>query len=357
MNDDVRQVVADLLESAPARPPGGSWSEAAERPVFDRLLAEGWTRVGLAESLGGSGGDMRDAASVVSACAASEHLLPVAEVVISAARVLEMAQLELPPDVDCVIPLMTPGSCDEDGRVHVRAQRVPWGRWATHFLVLTSSRGQARVCLIDAKAAEVAPGRNLADEPRDDVTVAGVSPTAVAGVERPLVEVLAQLRLAGALARSVQMAAAIECVLRLSTRYCADRRQFGKRLRDFQAVQQELAALTGESAAATGAVTHALDHLRAAPSDLSMAPIATAKVRTGMAAGSAARSGHQLHGAIGITLEYPLHQFTTRLWSWRDEYGTEYEWASLLHAQVAAEAASSPWEWLAPIRHGAELGA
>jgi len=347
MNEEVHAVVADLLTSAQADPAGGSWSEATERPVFDRLVAEGWTRVGLAESLGGSGGDIHDAAAVVAACAGSGHLLPAAEVVISAARLLELAQLELPADAQCPIPLMTPGSRDEAGRVRVRTQRVPWARWASHFLVLVADGDQTLVASIDATTADVSPGRNLADEPRDDVTVHGVTPTAMAVVPRPLDEVLAQLRLAGALARSVQMAAAIESVLELTTRYCGDRRQFGRRIREFQAVQQELAALTGESAAATAALTHALAHLPA-PLGWPVAPIATAKIRTGMAATRAARSGHQLHGAIGITLEYPLQKFTRQLWSWRDEYGTEYEWAGLLHADVVTDHASA-WERLAPV--------
>jgi hypothetical protein len=46
--------------------------------------------------------------------------------------------------------------------------------------------------------------------------------------------------------------------------------------------------------------------------------------------GRAATIAHQVHGAIGFTDEHVLHRFTLRLWSWRDEFGTEEEWASVL---------------------------
>ena len=58
--------------------------------------------------------------------------------------------------------------------------------------------------------------------------------------------------------------------------------------------------------------------------------MAVAKVCCGQAAGLAGEISHQLHGAIGFTGEHQLHHFTRRLWSWRDELGTESDWAVLL---------------------------
>jgi acyl-CoA dehydrogenase len=40
--------------------------------------------------------------------------------------------------------------------------------------------------------------------------------------------------------------------------------------------------------------------------------------------------GHQIHGAIGFTREHPLHQLTTRLWAWREEYRNQSAWADTL---------------------------
>lgn len=348
MNDEVRQTVADLLHSIPTQGEG-SWSESGAREVFQRLVGEGWARVGLSEDLGGSGGDIRDAASVAAACAASAHLLPLPDMVIAAGRVLELAQMPLPAEVECALPLADAATVDSGGGLHVQAHRVPWGRWASHFLVLTGDHDGTTVHLVDAANADISAGCNLAEEPRDEVTLNGALPTASVRTHQAVDDVIHQVQLAGALTRSIQIAAASEFVLKLSSTYCSHRQQFGRPLVDFQAVQQEMAALKGEAAAAGAAVDHALDALALDSSTLPGAPIATAKVRTGMAAGQAARSAHQLHGAIGITLEYPLHRYTRALWSWRDEYGGESDWAASLLVETMSDDPASPWERLTAV--------
>jgi acyl-CoA dehydrogenase len=37
--------------------------------------------------------------------------------------------------------------------------------------------------------------------------------------------------------------------------------------------------------------------------------------------------GDLVHGAIGFAHEHCLHRLTRRLWSWRDEFGTESRWS------------------------------
>ncbi|MHB8499732.1 MAG: acyl-CoA dehydrogenase family protein [Candidatus Acidiferrales bacterium] len=164
-------------------------------------------------------------------------------------------------------------------------------------------------------------GRNLAAEPWFTVE----HPGADAGPEP-----------AGALLRSVQMAGALDRVLQLTSTYVADRRQFGQPLNRFQAVQQHLALLAAEVAVAAAAVAGAIDE----PGLLS---IAAAKIRCGQAAGKVAEIAHQLHGAIGFTVEHELHLFTRRLWSWRDEFGTESEWSARLGDQLIREGADAVW--------------
>jgi alkylation response protein AidB-like acyl-CoA dehydrogenase len=56
-----------------------------------------------------------------------------------------------------------------------------------------------------------------------------------------------------------------------------------------------------------------------------------------------AEIAHQLHGAIGFTVEHELHLFTRRLWSWRDEFGTESEWSARLGDQLIREGADAVW--------------
>ncbi|HEX5118063.1 MAG TPA: acyl-CoA dehydrogenase family protein [Pseudonocardiaceae bacterium] len=300
MGSDVRQAVAALLDTDPTT-------------AFAQLVAGGWTAVGLAEDLGGSGGDLRDAADVAAACAASGHRLPVADLLFVTARVLTLAGIPLPAGAVCVV---------------AAGDRVPWASWATHFLSVIDNR----VDLIEHAVVE--PGTNLAGEPRDTVHLTG--PVLASS---PVDNVVDEIRTAGALARAVQLAAAIERVLAITVRYCAEREQFGRPIAAFQAVQQELAALAGESTAATAAVDHAIQNP-------TRHTVAVAKIRTGMAAGTAARLAHQVHGAIGITREYPLHRHTTALWSWRDEYGGEREWSAVLAADVIGH--DPAWHGLAP---------
>lgn len=179
--------------------------------------------------------------------------------------------------------------------------------------------------LVDPADCRIEPlPPNLAGEPWSLVDPAGPIPW---------------LQPIGTLLRSVQMAGALEAVLNLTTGYVQERRQFGSPLSKFQAVQQQLALLAGEVVAAGAAVDAALER----PGLLS---VAAAKVRCGQAAGRAAEIAHQLHGAIGYTDEHRLHQFTRRLWSWRDEFGSETEWSARLGALLAREGGDKLWEVL-----------
>ena len=63
--------------------------------------------------------------------------------------------------------------------------------------------------------------------------------------------------------------------------------------------------------------------------------IAVAKTLANDAARIASRAAHQAHGAMGMTQEYLLHQYTRRLWAWRSEYG-DAAWVSTLGEAVVA---------------------
>jgi acyl-CoA dehydrogenase len=150
----------------------------------------------------------------------------------------------------------------------------------------------------------------------------------------------------------VQIAAALRRCQDLSVTYARQRRQFGRALADLPVVQQELAALAGEVAAAEAASNAAVAAVAATigpmrPTGTAARAVAAAKVRAGLAATAGARSAHQLHGAIGITREYELHVHTRSLWAWRDEYGDERTWAQRLGETVRA-APDGLWATLVP---------
>jgi len=123
-------------------------------------------------------------------------------------------------------------------------------------------------------------------------------------------------------------------------RYASERVQFGRPIGRFQAVQQNLAVLAGQAAAATAAAEAAIE---ATAQGFASHAIAAAKIRAGEAASLGAAIAHQVHGAIGFTQEYPLNRLTRRLWSWRDEFGNETHWARVLGGAVAAAGAERLW--------------
>ena len=140
------------------------------------------------------------------------------------------------------------------------------------------------------------------------------------------------------------MAGALEAVLALTVQYANDRVQFGRPIGKFQAVQQQLAVLA-ENVAAAGVIAAAAVEAAAGKGDPAFA-IAVAKARVGEAAGKVAEIAHQVHGAIGFTHEHRLHHLTRRLWSWRDEFGVESEWQQELGRLAAARGADGLWPLL-----------
>lgn len=190
------------------------------------------------------------------------------------------------------------------------ARRVPWARRAGSILIPSD---EATV-LASLPGVAVAPGQNLADEERDEVPLSGLQDAR----EIPLAP--AALWLRGALTRAVMMAGALERICQLSLDHARERRQFGRPIGGFQAVQALVVTIAQQTALVGAAVDGAL--AREGPFE-----IATAKVLAGRAAVTAARAAHQVHGAVGVTRTHPLGLETRRLWAWRCEYGDEQEWA------------------------------
>ncbi|HEX6003198.1 MAG TPA: acyl-CoA dehydrogenase family protein, partial [Burkholderiales bacterium] len=185
---------------------------------------------------------------------------------------------------------------------------------------------------------EIVPGQNLAGEPRDAVTLNDVAAEDAAPAG-PVTRSALMLR--GALARALLTAGALERALDLAVRYAQERVQFGRRIGQFQAIQQELARFAGEVAAAVAAALSAAGVLER-EGDVTLA-VASAKIRTAEAAREGALIAHQVHGAIGVTAEYPLHHVTLRLWSWREEYGNEASWAATLGGLIQKRGADALW--------------
>jgi acyl-CoA dehydrogenase len=215
---------------------------------------------------------------------------------------------------------------------------LPWARVATRLVLLAETEQGGVVVSVNPARCEIRPGRNLAGEPRDGVVLDEVIAEEAASATNVT---RSALRLRGALARALLMAGALERTLELAVRYAQERTQFGRRIGQFQAIQQELARFAGEVAAAVAAA-HSAAGAMEREADVTLA-VASAKIRTAEAAREGALIAHQVHGAIGVTDEYPLHHSTLRLWSWREEYGNEAEWAIALGGIIQKRGADSLW--------------
>ena len=310
----------------------------AERGVWD---AEGWRMIEDAgfplalvpEEHGGVGFAPADALDLLRVAAAFALPFPLAETMI-ANRLLALAGFPLPGGI---LSIATGGaddglsiSHDSGGwRVSGRLVRVPWGRCADHVVTMA---GSALLCAPRA-VMSASNGFNLAGEPRDDLAVEGwLSADRVADMPAPG----GAVRLAGAAVRSIAIAGTVQRMLEITTDYANERVQFGTSIGKFQTIQHYLATFAGHAAATAAAADLAAQALA---ESLPVLPIAIAKTRAGEAAGVAAALAHQIHGAIGLTYEYVLHHHSRRAWSWRDEFGSEVEWAALIGRELCTAGA------------------
>lgn len=315
------------------------WDEG----LWSALAAAGLTGVGLPEEAGGSGGDLADAVAVVRVLAAGAGAVPVAEQLLVAGPALLAAGVPIPPidqplTVAVAESVATTASDDGDGPgrflLSGTATDVAWAGVARYVALLAAPPagfGGAFLALVELGDLAVSDVANLAGEPRgtlvlDDAPATGALLTAAQADE---------FRARYALARSVQLAAALERVLAWTVQYAGEREQFGRPLGRFQAIQMQLAQMAGEVTAVTALTDAAVQALDRAENVLLAA--AAAKVRAGAAVEVVARLAHQVHGALGYTQEHRLHHLTRRLWSWRDEAGSELSWSRVLAAGLLSD--------------------
>jgi acyl-CoA dehydrogenase len=220
------------------------------------------------------------------------------------------------------------------------AHSVPWARHAEAALVSLADGRLALLGLRHNPGVTVLPHINHAGLPSDTLQLSQARVMAVADSPLPLRQPVWTL---GAIARSAMLVGALESALEQSVRYAGERVQFGKPIGKNQAIQQNLALMAGDVAAARmAAMVAAADAPDATSSACSATPFsaAVAKVRAGEAATRGTSIAHQVHGAIGFTHEHALHFATRRLWAWREEFGTDAQWAAEL-GRAAIQARSA----------------
>jgi acyl-CoA dehydrogenase len=332
--DSVEAVLSDrcTFEAVQVAEAGG-WAPG----VWDAIAEMGLPWISVSEEAGGSGGTLEDAMEVLRVAGRHAAPVPLAETGLLGGWLAAAAGFAIRPGPVTVVP----GRPDDTlaatgGALTGMARGVAWARRAERILALVADGDQLLVASVAPDRVTIEPGTNLAGEPRDAVTFDGVVPDelvpAPAGIDRRA------LHERGALTRVALMAGALARVSEITIEYTSQRNQFGRPVASFQAVQAHLVHGAQQAALAAMAAATAA---RAAGRGPATFEIAAAKTVANQAATTGVRHAHQAHGAIGMTREYPLHQLSRRLWSWRDEYGSEAQWSTRLGIALARAGADA----------------
>lgn len=313
---ELRNLVDEIgRQSAEARTGQRSLPDLFDDTAWNHLEETGLTRLTTDPELGAG---PNEAAVVLRGLARHAIAVPIVETDLLGAWLAGVAGLEVP----AVGPLtVATAAADRDGdRLTGVARDVPWTRAAGKVLLVVSVDGRHHVVVADPAELDITDGHNLAGEPRDTVEF-DVPVRATAEVSP---ETVAELRRRGAWARCVQIIGALDAAAELTVAYTRDRVQFGRPLSKFQSVQHALAGMAGEveraRATATLAVAAAADHgFDSAQADYA---VTLAKVVLGRVVPAVNTVAHQLHGAIGVTIEHQLWSVTNRAYSWVEEFGS-----------------------------------
>jgi acyl-CoA dehydrogenase len=322
----------------------------AATDLWQHVVDNGLPGAMVAENAGGSGANWLEISPVLRAIGYWKAPLALSETML-AAWLLSSANLEVP---DGPITLIQSGrqgdlNLDEDGRLNGSAINVPWAR-SCRWAVVADNENRLALVNLRQDRVRLEAGSNFAGEERNVVHFAA-TPVHTMGYLQ-LADVAEPVWLFGALIRACMLVGTLESSLDQTVQYANERVQFGKAIGKFQAIQQQLAQMAGAIGAARTATQVALHSacriMSAAPGSESTLhfDVAVAKICAGEAATLAASVVHQVHGAIGFTHEHTLHFATRRLWSWRDEFGSDAQWAEELGQAVIAAGSSGFWKCL-----------
>ena len=354
MSGDSDQIVAEtaariLTDLADPQTVNRAKDDGWKEPLWRALSEAGLPLAWVPDELGGSGASLAEGFAVLGVAGRFALALPLAETML-AGWLLSRAGIAAPKGAMTVAPARPSDriSLRPDGTLRGSAAAVPFASDAGHIAVLAEDGPQNIVALVQARDCKLEKRATLAGDSADAVSFDGVKPLvsapAPAGLDRTA------LMLMGSVVRAVQTAGALEAILAMSVAYANERVAFERPIGKFQAVQQNLARLAGELAAAltvSGSAADALAQGGTLNDEAAFLEAASAKIRSAEAAAEGSAIAHQVFGAIGFTKEHVLHRFTLRMLSWRDDFGDENFWAAELGRRVARSGADEFWPLVA----------
>lgn len=279
-----------------------------------------------------SGGGPAELAVVLRALARHAVTIPLAENDALAGWLAARAGLEVPDEGPLSIAVAGAGATTITG--------VPYAGAATAVVLALRDGPDLHVAI--TRPAAIAHGHNIGGEPRDTITVGAEKSITVDGAADELLR-------RGAWARCVQSLGALDAAVEFSVAHTSEREQFGRPLSAFQAVQHTLASMAGEVERARAATELAVAAVTDHGFDSTQADYAvtTAKVVVGRVVPTVVTAAHQLHGAIGVTLEHRLWLATMRARGWINEFGGTASYARRLgRMALTATRDGDPWDFV-----------
>jgi acyl-CoA dehydrogenase len=321
-----------------------NWKDELWRTLTDAGLTLAW----VPEKQGGAGASLADGFAILGAAGRFALPVPLTETLL-AGWLLAQAGLEAPAGAMTVAPARPRDriALSADGTLSGRAGGVPFAKECEHIVAVVAADKGMAITLMKTEDCRVGDGQNLAGDGSHSVTFEQAK--VIRSAPAPVGFDQSALMLMGATVRSLQIAGALETILSMSVAYANERVAFERKIGKFQAVQQNLARLAGETAAALAAAGSAADTIAqdGILGDAVFLEAASAKIRAGEAAAEGSAIAHQVFGAIGFTNEHILHRFTLRILSWRDDFGSESHWAATLGGVIAAHGVNQFWPMLA----------
>lgn len=301
--------------------------------VWGQVCELGLAGIGMPEDKGGSGGSLADLVVVVRELARAGLSTPIVEAstssyAVDAAAGESFETIVVAPDLDI-----------SSNAVTANLTQVPFADRATGLVIVTAS--SVVTVPLAGESVTVEPSHNIADLPDARVNLAGASVTHISGGPGAA-QVIDRL----ALTRSAALLGTAWGAYELTRRYVMEREQFGAPLVKIPAVSTTLAQM----AVRTRFAQSALDRATAACADADTSElcrfgaVSAARISAATAATLVARTSHQLHGAVGITAEYDLHRYSSKLWALRDADQSEFAYCRRLGARVRDEGEIELWE-------------
>jgi acyl-CoA dehydrogenase len=340
-----RRIFADLADLQTInRLDESAW----KTPLWQALSTAGLPLAWVPERLGGAGASLADGFAILGVAGRFAVAVPFAETLL-AGWLLTRAEVEVPNGAMTIAPNRPSDRIifGKDATLNGRAFSIPFASEVQNLVVVAQAEIGMVVALVSARDCAIGEGQNLAGDASNVVRFEHVKPLRYA--RAPTNFDNTALMVMGSVSRSIQTAGALESILSLTISYANERVAFDRPIGKFQAVQQNLARLAGQTAAALAVSASAADTVALSDNldDAAFFEAASAKIRCAEAATEGAGIAHQVFGAIGFTQEHVLHRLTLRMLGWRDEFGSESYWAAELGRRVAKRGAEEFWPMVA----------